>query len=284
MHKQKTIKSNLTFTGIGQHRGTENKIELLPLPVNNGVVFEIDGQIYKLSLENVFGEGGYTSIGLKDGRHVKTIEHLISSIYGLGIDNILIRTNSEEIPIQDGSSYPLMQEIEKIGVIEQEANKKFIKILKEVKFKDDKAEVVIAPAEQDLLTLDVEIDYTGIKPIEKQRKELGLTLENYKNIIARARTFARMSDVEFLHSKGLCLGASLKSGIAVDEEKVLNPEGLRMPDEFVVHKILDAIGDLFVMGYPIIGKYTSKCGGHYHNNQLVRAVMADKSNYEIVEL
>ncbi len=282
--QQTTIKNNLVFEGIGQHKGTINKIELIPAPLDSGIVFDINGNNYKLSLDNVFGNGGYTSIGIEDGEHVKTIEHLISSIYGLGIDNLIIKTNSEEIPIQDGSALPLMAEIEKIGLQEQDAPKKFIKILKKIEFEDDKASVSIEPNDKDLLTLDISIDYTGIKPIGIQHKVLDLNLDNYQNIICKARTFARMSDVEFLHSKGLCLGASLKSGIAVDEEKVINPEGLRMDDEFVVHKILDAVGDLYVMGHSIIGKYTSNKGGHYHNNQLVRKVMSDASSYEIIEL
>ena len=284
MQNQKTIKNSLIFTGIGQHKGTLNTIELLPADINTGIVFDIKGKKYQLNLDNVFGETGYTCIGEKDGINVKTIEHLVSSIHGLGIDNLIIKTESEEIPIQDGSSLPLLLEIEKAGLFIQNAPKKAIKILKKVEYKDEKGEVSIEPQEKPLLTLDVMIDYSSIKPIGIEREVIDLTEDNYKNIICKARTFARMSDVEFLHSKGLCLGATLKSGIAVDEEKIINPEGLRMENEFVFHKILDATGDLYAMGHSIIGLYKNNRGGHFHNSQLVKKVMADSSNYEIVEL
>lgn len=284
MQNQKTIKNSLVFTGIGQHKGTLNTIELLPAEINTGIVFDIKGKKYQLNLDNVFGETGYTCIGEKDGVNVKTIEHLVSSIHGLGIDNLIIKTESEEIPIQDGSALPLLLEIEKTGLFMQNAPKKAIKILKKVEYKDEKGEVSIEPQEKPLLTLDVMIDYSGIKPIGIEHEVIDLTEDNYKNIICKARTFARMSDVEFLHSKGLCLGATLKSGIAVDEEKIINPEGLRMENEFVFHKVLDATGDLYAMGHSIIGLYKNSRGGHFHNNQLVKKVMADSSNYEIVEL
>ncbi|MBP3616262.1 MAG: UDP-3-O-[3-hydroxymyristoyl] N-acetylglucosamine deacetylase [Alphaproteobacteria bacterium] len=285
MQNQKTIKNKIVFTGIGQHKGTLNTIELFPADIDTGIVFEIKGQKYQLNLNNVFGETGYTCIGEKDGVNVKTIEHLVSSLHGLGIDNLVIKTESEEIPIQDGSALPLLKEIEeKAGFLIQNAPKKAIKILKKVEYSDEKGSVSIEPSDKGLLTLDVTIDYSGIKPIGIEQEIIDLTEENYKSKICMARTFARMSDVEYLHSKGLCLGATLKSGIAVDEEKIINPEGLREPNEFVFHKILDAIGDLYVMGHSIIGFYKNSRGGHFHNNQLVRKVMSDESNYEIVEL
>ena len=284
MQNQKTIKNKIFFSGIGQHKGTLNSIELCPADVDTGIVFEIKGKKYKLNLDNVFGETGYTCIGEKDGVNVKTIEHLISSIHGLGIDNLIIKTDDEEIPIQDGSSEPLLKEIEeKAGFLEQNAPKKFIKILKKVEFSDENGKVSIEPNIKDILTLDVMIDYKSIKPIGIEHEVIDLNTENYKNIICKARTFARMSDVEYLHSKGLCLGATLNSGIAVDENNILNPEGLRMENEFVFHKILDAVGDLYVMGHSIIGLYKNFKGGHYHNNQLIRKVMSNPDNYEIVE-
>lgn len=285
MQNQKTIKNSITFTGIGQHEGTLNTIQLFPADVDSGIVFEIKGKKYPLNLNNVFGETGYTCIGEKDGVNVKTIEHLVSSIHGLGIDNLLIKTESEEIPIQDGSAQPLLKEIEeKAGFLVQNAPKKFIKILKKIEYSDEKGIVSIEPNDKQLLTLDVMIDYSGIKPIGIEHEVIDLTEENYKSKICMARTFARLSDVEYLHSKGLCLGATLNSGVAVDEEKIINPEGLREENEFVFHKILDAIGDLYVMGHSIIGLYKNSRGGHFHNNQLVRKVMSDTSNYEIVEL
>ena len=282
--QQKTISKEITISGVGQHKGTENTITLKPADVNTGIVFIIDGKKYAYNMENVFGETGYTCVGEKNGRNVKTVEHLISAVAGLEIDNLIIETDSEEIPICDGSSVKFVEEIEKAGFELQNAPKKAIKILKKVSYVDEKGAVLISPSDEDILTLDVMIDYTGIKPIGIQSVEIDLTEENYKKLICPARTFARMADVEFLHSKGLCLGATLKSGVAVDEEKVINPEGLRFEDEFVRHKVLDAVGDLYLLGHYIIGNYKNSKGGHFHNNQLVRVVLADKSNYEIVEL
>ncbi len=285
MINQKTIKNSIVISGIGQHKGTINTMELLPADIDTGIVFEIKGKKYPLNLLNVFGESGYTCIGEKDGINVKTIEHLVSTLHGLGIDNVIVKTESEETPIQDGSALPWVKEIEEKAKIEiQNTPKKAIKILKKVEYSDEKGTVSIEPSDKQLLTLDVTIDYSGIKPIGIEHEVIDLTEENYKSKICIARSFARMTDVEYLHSKGLCLGATLKSGIAVDEEKILNPEGLREPNEFVFHKILDAVGDLYVMGHTILGVYKSNRGGHTQNNQLVRKVMSDKSNYEIVEL
>ena len=281
---QKTIKNSVVISGIGQHKGTENTITLLPAPVDTGIVFEICGKRYPLNLECVFGETGYTCIGEQNGTNVKTIEHLVSSLHGLGVDNVVIQTESKEIPILDGSSLPFVEILQKkAGFLEQNAPKKFIKILRNVSFSDEKGTVSISPSDTPNLTLDVTIDYSAIKPIGIENATVSLTPQIYAEKICKARTFARLSDVEYLHSMGLCLGATLKSGVAVDSEKVINPEGLRFENEFVYHKILDAIGDLYVMGHPIIGSYKSDRGGHYHNNQLVRAVMSDPSNYTIVE-
>ena len=281
---QKTISKEISITGIGQHKGTENTITLKPADINTGITFIIKGKVFPFTIENVYGEAGYTTIGDLEKENVKTIEHLISAIHGLGIDNIIIETQSEEIPITDGSSIPLIKEIEKAGIIEQNAKKKFIKILKPIQYSDNTGDVSFSPSQNNFLTLDITIDYTVIIPIGIQSIKLDLTEDNYKTLIATARTFARLSDVEYLHSKGLCLGATLKSGVAVDEEKVINEEGLRFPDEFVRHKVLDAIGDLYLLGHQIIGYYKSFKGGHFHNNKLVKKILSDKSNYEIVEL
>ena len=282
--QQKTISKEIVISGIGQHKGTENTVILKPADVNSGIIFKIKGKEYPYNINNVFGETGYTCVGEKDGCNLKTVEHLVSTINGLGIDNLIIETESEEVPICDGSAVKFVEEIEKAGFELQNAPKKAIKILKKVSYTDEKGDVSIEPTDKETLTLDVMIDYSGVKPIGIQKIKIDLNEDNYKKLISSARTYARMSDVEFLHSKGLCLGATLKSGIAVDEEKVINPEGLRFEDEFVRHKVLDAVGDLYLLGHYIIGYYKNSKGGHFHNNQLVRAVLSDKSNYEIVEI
>lgn len=282
--KQHTIAKSISFSGIGQHKGLENSISLFPSDINTGIIFIVKGKEFHYDVNNVFGAGGFTCIGEKDGINLKTIEHLMSAVAGLGIDNLILKTDSEEMPILDGSSLPFALEIQKAGIIEQNAPKKFVRILKKVDFQDEKASVSIEPNDKDLLTLDVSIVYDDIPVIGNQNCRIDLTPENYLNFIAPARTYARMKDVDYLHSIGLCLGATLNSGVAVDENGVVNPEGLRFNDEFVKHKVLDAVGDLFVFSYPVIGLYTNVKGGHFHNNQLVRKVLADPSNFQIVEL
>ena len=286
---QQTIKNAVTISGIGQHKGTENTIVIEPAPVDSGIIFEVNGKRYPFGAEYVYGETGCSCIGIKDGDNVKIveylIEHLVSTLHGVGIDNAIIKTETTEIPILDGSAKQFVEILrEKAGFLQQDTPRKYIKILRKVSYTDDKGDVSIDANTKDVLTLDVTIDYAKIKPIGIENAVVDLTPEIYIEKICKARTFARLSDVEYLHSKGLCLGATLNSGIAVDEEKVINPEGLRFENEFVYHKILDAVGDLYVMGHPVIGYYKNNRGGHFHNNQLVRAVMADSKNYEIVEL
>ncbi|MDR1476981.1 MAG: UDP-3-O-acyl-N-acetylglucosamine deacetylase [Rickettsiales bacterium] len=283
MTPQKTLASEVRIEGIGQHRGTENSLLVRPAPANCGIVFSIGGREFPLSVENVYGEAGYTTIGDPKGENLKTVEHLLSAIHALGLDNLLVETASEEVPILDGSALPFVKLLEKAGFSPQNASKKAIRILKKIEFKDDKAEVSLEPAKTGL-HLDITIDYPDIKPIGRQEISFVLTPENYKRLAAPARSFARLSDVEYLHSRGLALGASMATGIAVDEERVLNHEGLRLENEFVAHKVLDAVGDLFVAGKTLVGRYKSVRGGHYHNNMLMRALLSDPANYEVVEI
>ncbi len=285
MINQNTIKNEITISGIGQHKGTINTLILSPASENTGIVFDLKGEIFKLNIDNVVGTGGFTFIGNPNSNNLKTIEHLMSAVCGVGIDNLIIKTNDEEVPIMDGSGIEFVKLLnEKAGVFKQNAKRKYLKIIKKVEYSDDNASVSLSPTDDNYLTLDVQIEYENIKPIGIQKEVIKLTPENYMEKIASARTFARLSDVEYLHSKGLCLGASLKTGIAVDEEKIINPEGLRFKNEFVFHKILDAVGDLFVAGNRIIGVYKSIRGGHTQNNMLVKQLLSDKSNYELVEL
>ena len=285
MTNQNTIKNEITISGIGQHKGTINTLTLFPAYENTGIVFDLNGELFKLNVETVVGTGGFTFIGKENGNNLKTIEHLMSAVCGLGIDNLIIKTTDPEVPIMDGSSIEFVKLLnDKAEIVTQSAKRKYLKIIKTVEYSDDNATVLLLPASDNNLTLDVEINYENIEAIGIHREIVTLTPENYVNKIAAARTFARLSDVEYLHSKGLCLGASLETGIAVDTEKIINPEGLRFEHEFVFHKILDAIGDLFVAGHRIIGTYKSVRGGHTQNNMLVKKLLNDKSNYELVEL
>ena len=253
---------------IGQHSGQLCSLSIEPAPVNTGIV--VNGQ--PLSLENVRAEAGYTSIA-----GLLTVEHMLSALHGLGITNALITSESKETPIMDGSSLPLASMIE---TAEQDAARKVLNVLRPVEFMDDHAHVRLLPS--DAPVYSVEIDYSDTPAIGRDSLEFTLTPEAYIREIAPARTFARMKDVEFLHSHGKAFGASLATGIGVEHDKILNPEGLRMDGEFVRHKVLDAIGDMFTTGLPLIGRYESSRGGHFHNHQLLLKLMENPDNYEVI--
>ena len=267
--RQRTLSSRIILETIGQHSGKPCRVEISPAPIDSGIV--VNGT--PLALENVRAEAGFTSIG-----NLLTVEHMLSALHGLGITNAIITSESAETPIMDGSSVPL---VEMIKPIEQNAPRKVLYVLQPIEFEDKSAKVRLLPCARP--EYSVEIDYADTPAIGRDKLEFVLTPEAYAAEIAPARTFARMKDVEFLHSHGKALGASLATGIGVEDGKILNPEGLRMPGEFVRHKVLDAIGDMFTTGLPLIGRYESERGGHSQNHELLVKLMESPENYEIAE-
>ncbi len=279
---QTTIKKSVELVGIGLHKGSPVKLRLEPLESNSGIVFyrsDVDVSI-PLIPENVVDTKMATVIG-KDGHVISTIEHLLSAVYAYGIDNLRVVVDADEVPVMDGSSASFCMLLDEAGLIQLDIPKKIMRIKKEIEIKEGKKYVKLSPAP------DLKYDFTIKFPhpvIQKQELTLELTKDSYKKEISRARTFGFLHEVQYLRSKGLALGGSLENAIVLDEKTVLNPEGLRFSDEFVRHKILDAIGDMCLIGMNFIGNYEAMAGSHDLNHKLTLKLLKDADNYEIVEL
>jgi UDP-3-O-[3-hydroxymyristoyl] N-acetylglucosamine deacetylase len=285
--RQTTLRAPVTLTGIGVHSGAPASICLKPSSANSGVVFlrkGIDGapaQLIHAKHTKVSATELCTVIGDKASASVATIEHLMSACAGLALDNVLVEIDGPEMPIMDGSAAEFVTAIEATGVVTLSAARRYLKILQPVRIEQGRAFAELLPAEEGF-RLDVEIDFDS-SVIGRQRKVFDLEPSAYAREISRARTFGFMRDVEQLWKAGFALGASLDNTVAVGDDKVINPEGLRYGDEFVRHKVLDAIGDLALAGYPIQGEFRSYCGGHRMNVRILEALFADRANYAIVE-
>ena len=279
---QTTIKKSVELVGIGLHKGSPVKLKLEPLEAGSGIVFyrsDVDVSI-PLKPENVVDTKMATVIG-KDGYVISTIEHMLSAIYAYGIDNLKITVDADEIPVMDGSSASFCMLLDEAGMVEQDKPKKVMVVKKEVTVQDGEKYVKLSPAP------DLKYDFTIKFPhpvIKTQEYVLEFTKESYKKEIARARTFGFIQEVQYLRSKGLALGGSLENAVVLDDKKVLNPEGLRFPDEFVRHKILDAIGDMSLIGMNFVGNYEALAGSHDLNHKLTLQLLKDPQNYEVVEL
>lgn len=279
---QTTIKKSVELVGIGLHKGSPVRLRLEPLESNSGIVFyrsDVDVSI-PLVPENVVDTKMATVIG-KDGYVISTIEHFLSAVYAYGVDNLRVIVDADEVPVMDGSSASFCMLLDEAGIESLDAPKKIMKITKEVEVKDGEKYVKLSPSP------DLQYDFTIKFPhpvIQKQEYVLKFTKESYKNEISRARTFGFLHEVQYLRSKGLALGGSLENAIVLDEKKILNPEGLRFSDEFVRHKILDAIGDMSLIGMNFIGNYEAMAGSHDLNHKLTMALLKDPENYEVIEL
>ncbi|AEA33949.1 UDP-3-O-acyl-N-acetylglucosamine deacetylase [Hippea maritima] len=280
MRKQRTIKQPIKASGIGLHTGKRVEIELNPAEENSGIVFyrEDKGQTIEVKQENVVDTTLATTLG-KNGIFIKTVEHLLATLFGLHIDNLFIRLWGDEVPIMDGSAAPWVYLIKTAGIIEQKAYKKEIIIKKPITIKEKGKFVALIPSK------DFEIHYSihfENAFIGKQKRGLVVNERSFIKEISKARTFGLLKDIEFLQSQNLALGGSLDNAIVVDEYGIVNEDPLRYEDEFVRHKILDAIGDLSILGYDIKGKYLAFKSGHDLNNKLIRKLIADKEAYEVV--
>ncbi len=279
---QTTIKKVVELVGIGLHKGTPVTLRLEPLESDSGIVFyrsDVDVAI-SLTPENVVDTKMATVIG-KNGFVISTIEHMLSAVYAYGIDNLRVIVDADEVPVMDGSSASFCMLLDEAGIQELDKPKKIMRIKKEVIVQDGDKYVKLSPSP------DLKYDFTIKFPhpvINKQEYVLEFTKETYKNEIARARTFGFLHEVQYLRSKGLALGGTLENAIVLDEKKILNPEGLRFPDEFVRHKILDAIGDMSLIGMNFIGNYEAMAGSHDLNHKLTLELLKDAENYEVIEL
>ena len=279
---QTTIKKAVELVGIGLHKGTPVRLRLEPLESNSGIVFyrsDVDVAI-ALTPENVVDTKMATVIG-KDGYVISTIEHMLSAVYAYGLDNLKVIVDADEIPVMDGSSASFCMLLDEAGIQELDIPKRVMRIKKEIIVQEGEKYVKLSPSP------DLKYDFTIKFPhpvINKQEYVLEFTKESYKNEIARARTFGFLHEVQYLRSKGLALGGTLENAIVLDDKKILNPEGLRFPDEFVRHKILDAIGDMSLIGMNFIGNYEAMAGSHDLNHKLTVELLKNPENYEVVEL
>ena len=280
--KQTTIAKPVELVGIGLHKGVPVNLRLEPLEADRGIEFfrsDVNVSI-PLKPENVVDTRMATVIG-KDGCFISTIEHLLSAVYAYGIDNLRVIVDADEVPVMDGSSGSFCMLLDEAGQVTLDAPKKIMRIKKEVIVKEGDKYVKLSPSNDLNYDFTIKFDHPVI---DEQSFTLNFTKEEYKNKIAKARTFGFLHEVQYLRSKGLALGGSLENAVVLDDKKVLNNEGLRFPDEFVRHKILDAIGDMSLLGVNFIGNYEAFAGSHDLNHKLTLALLKEKENYEIVEL
>jgi UDP-3-O-[3-hydroxymyristoyl] N-acetylglucosamine deacetylase len=288
MLKQRTIKKIVKTTGVGLHSGTKVELTLRPAAPNTGIVFrrvDLDPAIDLPAQATVVGDTRMASTLEHDGVKVSTVEHLMSACAGLGIDNLYIDVTAEEIPIMDGSASSFVFLLQQAGLEEQGTAKKFIRIKKPVEVREGKGEqekwARLEPYNGFKLKFFIEFKHPAVDGTG-QTAEVDFAVESYVKEIARARTFGFMQDVEMLRGLGLARGGSLENAIVMDEYRILNPDGLRYENEFVRHKILDAIGDLYLIGHPLLASYVAHKSGHALNNLLLRALLEQPDAYEIV--
>lgn len=281
---QKTINSKVSCVGVGIHSGQQASITIYPADCDSGITFcrtdvDIRQSIIKADYKNVATTNLGTTIANEFGVKVSTIEHLMAAIWGCDIDNLYIEINGSEIPIMDGSSWPFVFLIECAGIIEQEKPRNFLEITDNFEIYDDDKFIKISPSRE--LVIDLEIDFNHQK-IKHQSFSFNPNCNSFKNDICRARTFGFKSDVERMHKMGLGKGGSLNNAIIIDDEGIINDEGLRYNNELARHKTLDFIGDIFLCGYHIIGKFHTHKSGHSLNNKMLHQLFLDKTKWRII--
>ena len=280
---QKSIKKSIEFSGVGLHSGMDVELILEQAPEDNGIKFirtdKKENNIIDALWSNVSATNLCTTISNNNNLSVSTIENLMSALSGLHIDNINIYVNGPEVPIMDGSSKPFVELIEQNGIEVQNKKRKILKVKREIYVSNAKGSVKLVPNSQ--FSIDFEIEFPS-PLVSKQSCQLQLMNGNYKTDVASARTFGFEKDVEDLRSNGFALGGSLENAVVVGNNKILNKEGLRFKDEFVRHKILDSIGDLYLAGAPIEAYFFGNKSGHNLNNQLLRKLFSDNSNFEYI--
>jgi UDP-3-O-[3-hydroxymyristoyl] N-acetylglucosamine deacetylase len=285
--RQTTLRDRVTISGAGVHSNAPVTVVIHPADANSGVVFLRSGlpggreRLIEAKWANVSQTQLCTVLGDPDRASVATVEHLLAALAGLGVDNAMIEIDGPEAPIVDGSAAPFVAAIDEVGIATLSAGRRYLKVLKPVRVERGAAYAELRPAER-TLSLDVEIDFPALA-IGRQRKVFHLNPASFRAEIARARTFGFVGDVERLWKMGFALGSSLDNSVALDGDRIVNPEGLRYRDEFVRHKTLDSIGDLALAGAPIIGAFRTYMPGHTMNFLALQALFADRAAYEFVE-
>lgn len=282
MLKQRTLKTLVRATGVGLHSGVKVTMALRPAAVDTGIVFrrvDLDPPVDLPARPNGVGDTRMASTLQQGEAKLSTIEHLMSALAGLGIDNIYVDVDAPELPIMDGSAAPFVYLLQSGGIEEQNAAKKFIRIKKTVRVEEGDKWAQLDPYDGFKLDFSIIFNHPAVDQTGRQ-VSVDFADNDYIREVARARTFGFMQDVEYMRANGLGLGGSLENAIVMDEYRVLNSDGLRYTDEFVKHKVLDAIGDLYVAGHPILGAFSAFKSGHGLNNKLLRAVLDDASAWE----
>lgn len=284
MIKQRTLKNEIRATGVGLHTGRKIFLTLRPAPVNTGIVFrrvDLDPVVeIEAKAENVGDTTLSTTLVAGDVR-ISTVEHLLSAMAGLGIDNAIVEVSADEVPIMDGSAGPFVFLIQSAGIQEQHAAKRFIRIKREVTVTEGDKVASFKPFDGFKVSFAIEFDH----PVFKDRKldaSVDFSSTSFVKEVSRARTFGFMHEIEYLRSKGLAKGGSVNNAIVIDKYRILNEDGLRYEDEFVKHKVLDAIGDLYLLGYSLIGEYKAYKSGHGLNNKSIRELMKQQDAWEMV--
>lgn len=283
---QTTLKNEMSATGTGLHTGEKVYMKICPAPINTGIRFRRLDQNRKpiieipALVENV-GDTTLNTCLVKDGIRVSTVEHLMSAFAGLGIDNAIVEIDASELPIMDGSAGPFVFLVQSAGVQQQNALKKFIKIKQKVEVTHGDKVATISPYDGFKVTLTIDFDHPVIRS-SNQTATLDFSTTSYVKEVSRARTFGFLSEYEYLRRNNLALGGSLDNAIVLDDYRILNEDGLRFEDEFVKHKLLDVLGDLYQLGHSMIGEFNGYKCGHQLNNQLLQALLSNKKAWEIV--
>ncbi|HWI37661.1 MAG TPA: UDP-3-O-acyl-N-acetylglucosamine deacetylase [Burkholderiales bacterium] len=284
MLRQRSLKSSISASGVGLHTGQKVRLTLRPAPPDTGIVFrriDLPKPVDIPARADLVGETRLSSCLVKDGAKLYTVEHLMSALGGLGVDNVYADIDASELPIMDGSASPFVLLIQQAGIVEQAAPKKFLRVTKRIEVKDGDKWARLDPFEGYKLAFSIDFRHPVIER-STQSVEVNFAETSYLKEIARARTFGFMHEVEDLRDSGLALGGGLDNAVVLDEYRVLNAEGLRFADEFIRHKLLDAIGDLYLLGRPLLAAFGAHKSGHALNNKLVRALLAQPAATEVV--
>ena len=284
MPQQRTIKNVIRATGVGLHSGEKVFLTLRPAAPDTGITFrrvDLDPVVEIPASGELVTETTLCTGLSREGAKVQTVEHLMSALAGLGVDNLYVELSAPEVPIMDGSSGPFVFLLQSAGIVEQAVPKRFIRIKHTVEVREGDKIARFEPYDGFKLAFTIDFNHPSI-PASQSRAEVEFSTENYIREVSRARTFGFMRDLEYMRERNLGLGGSMDNAIVLDEFRVLNDDGLRYADEFVRHKILDAIGDLYLAGGQVLGAYEGFKSGHALNNKLVRALMADATAWEWV--
>jgi UDP-3-O-[3-hydroxymyristoyl] N-acetylglucosamine deacetylase len=284
MLRQRTLKSLINASGVGLHTGQKVRMTLRPAPADTGIVFrrvDLESPADIPARADLVGETRLSSCLVREGVKIYTVEHLMSALGGLGVDNVYIDLDAPEVPIMDGSAAPFVLLVQQAGIEEQLAPKRFLRVTRRVEVEDGDKWARLEPYEGYKLSFSIDFRHPVIER-STQAVAIDFAETSYLKEIARARTFGFMQEVEDLRESGLALGGGLDNAVVLDEYRVLNSEGLRFADEFIRHKLLDAIGDLYLLGRPLIGAFSAHKSGHALNNRLLRALLAESDALETV--